>query len=30
LLSKLQQHKKLSIDSQHHLILKAWDSESNA
>ena len=30
LLSKLQQHNKLSIDSQHHLILKEWDSESNA
>jgi PAS domain S-box-containing protein len=27
LLCKLQQQKKLSVDSQHHLILKGWDSE---
>ncbi len=27
LLCKLQQQKKLSVDSQHHLILKRWDSE---
>ncbi len=27
LLTQLQQQKKLSVDSQHHLILKGWDSE---
>jgi PAS domain S-box-containing protein len=29
LLRQLQQQKKLSIDSQHHLILRGWDRESN-
>ena len=27
LLTQLQQQKKLSVDSQHHLILKRWDSQ---
>ncbi len=27
LLCQLQQQKKLSVDSQHHLILKGWDSQ---
>jgi CRP-like cAMP-binding protein len=27
LLTQLQQQKKLSVDSQHHLILNRWDSE---
>jgi CRP-like cAMP-binding protein len=27
LLTQLQQQKKLSVDSQHHLILKGWDTQ---